>query len=266
MIEVDVQQALQRTAACRHAPAACRAGRREPAFGLAVLVTDVADQHFQHILHGQEADHLVVAFFPPARNARRPGGTLQQAGQRHVLDTRSSGRSSSSGRNARRAIVGRQRQQQVLDVQQADVLALDAVIDRVAAVLVAADDFQNLAQRASCSSCSRSSRELAQSTTSVHSSLPPRPAPGSAGCSESRARLECRISLSSRGCSDGRGVRRLATAGDAQDGIGAGVEQVDRRVHQPVEQVQRRGRQSDSSSGLRIARDLGASSPMTMCR
>lgn len=31
----------------------------------------------------------------------------------------------------------------------------------------------------------------------------------------------------------------LALAGNAQDGVGAGIEQVDGRVHQPVEQVQR---------------------------
>ncbi len=245
MIEVDVQQALQleQRRVATHQQLAGLVGEN-PAFGLAVLVLDVADQHFQHILHGQEADHLVVAFFHQHEMRAALAELLQQAGQRHVLGhplqrTQQLVQAEMLGQ----AIVGRQRQQQVLDVQQADVLALDAVIDRVAAVLVAADDFQNLAQRSVV-------LQLQQVLSGVgpvddlqfthlyrrgqHLDLRVARVAGAVGVQDQLELLAAVVMVVV--------CAWLALAGDAQDGIGAGVEQVDRRVHQPVEQVQRHGR------------------------
>ena len=54
---------------------------------------------------------------------------------------------------------------------------------------------------------------------------------------------------------------RLALAGDAQDGVGAGVEQVDGRVHGPVEQVQRYG--SPQRQQLRFADGPGFGCQLT---
>ena len=50
---------------------------------------------------------------------------------------------------------------------------------------------------------------------------------------------------------------RLALAGNAQDGVGAGIEQVDRRVHGPVEQVQRHRRPQRQQLGLANRPGLG---------
>ncbi|MNE13964.1 hypothetical protein D3C80_1068200 [compost metagenome] len=50
---------------------------------------------------------------------------------------------------------------------------------------------------------------------------------------------------------------RLALAGNAQDGVGAGIEQVDGRVHRPVEQVQRHGGPQRQQLGLADGPGLG---------
>ena len=50
---------------------------------------------------------------------------------------------------------------------------------------------------------------------------------------------------------------RLALASDAQDGVGTGVEQVDRRVHGPVEQVQRHSGPQRQQLGLANSPRLG---------
>ena len=51
--------------------------------------------------------------------------------------------------------------------------------------------------------------------------------------------------------------RSLALPGNAQDGVGTGVEHEDRRVHQPVEGVQRRGRPQRQQLGLADRPGLG---------
>lgn len=152
-------------------------------------------------------------------------------------------------------------------MQQADELALVAVPDRVAAVLMAADHREDVRQR-------RVVLEVDQVFAGVgpvdhlqfaqlhrrgqHAHALVAGVLGAAGVEDQLQFVAAVVMLVVRA--------GLALAGDLEDGVGAGVEQPDRRVHQPVERYSGTAVHSDSSSGLRIAQDLGASSPTTMCR
>ncbi len=137
-------------------------------------------------------------------------------------------------------VQSRQFQQQILDVQQADELLAIAVVHRIAAELVATEHRQDFLER-------RVELERHQVFTGVgpvdHLQL----AHFHGGSQHTHA-LVARV-LATAGVQDQFQfftavmvfVMRagFTLAGDPQDGVGAGVEQVDRRVHGPVEQVQR---------------------------
>ena len=63
MVKVDTQQAfdLEQWGVAAHQQLARLVGENAT-LGLAVLVLDVAHQHFQHVFHGQVADHLAIGF------------------------------------------------------------------------------------------------------------------------------------------------------------------------------------------------------------
>ena len=245
MIEVDAEQALELEQRCvaAHQQLARLVGE-DAALGLAVFVLDVADQHFQHVLHGQEADHLVIGLFHHGEVRAALAELLQQARQRGVLgDDLQRAHQFVEVEGLRQAVQGGQRQQQVLDVQQADELALVAVPDRVAAVLMAADHREDVRQR-------RVVLEVDQVFAGVgpvdhlqfaqlhrrgqHAHALVAGVLGAAGVEDQLQFVAAVVMLVVRA--------GLALAGDLEDGVGAGVEQPDRRVHQPVEEVQRHRR------------------------
>ncbi|MNN01026.1 hypothetical protein D3C81_1136330 [compost metagenome] len=224
-----------------------------------MFVLDVADQHFQHVFHGQVADHLVVGLLDQGEVRAALAELFEQARQRHVLGHQLQRVGQLiEVEGLRQAVQRGQRQQQVLDVQQADELAPGAVEHRIAAVLVAADGRQDLVQR--CAALQEHQvlarvgpvhhfqlAELDRRGQHTHALVAG--VMGAAGVQDQLQLVAAVVVLVVR--------PRFALAGDLQDGVGAGVEQVDGRVHQPVEQVQRHGGPQRQQLGLADGPGLG---------
>ncbi|MNJ82083.1 hypothetical protein D3C77_812460 [compost metagenome] len=49
-----------------------------------MFVLDVADQRFEHVFHGQVADHFAVGLFDQGEVRAALAERFQQGGQRHV--------------------------------------------------------------------------------------------------------------------------------------------------------------------------------------
>ncbi len=136
-------------------------------------------------------------------------------------------------------------------MQQAGVFALIPVVDRIAAVLVEANHVEDLCQRC-----------VVIQLQEVFAGVRPVGDFQLAHFDRRGEHLDLRIGGVQRavGVQDQLQLLAavmvlvlcagLALAGDAQDGVGAGVEQVDRRVHQPVEQVKRHRRPQRQQLGL----------------
>ncbi|MNR01452.1 hypothetical protein D3C85_1172570 [compost metagenome] len=224
-----------------------------------VLVLDVADQGFQHVFHGQVADHLAVGLLDQGEVRAALAELLEQVGQRHVpahpLDrVHQLGQFQRRGQHLQQGQV----QQQILDVQHSDEFAGGLVEDRVAAVFVPAEHAEHLVQR-------RLQFQVDQVLARVgpvhhlqfaelhgrgqHAHVLVAGVAGAAGMQDQLEFVAAVVVFVVR--------PRLALAGDAQDGVGAGIEQEDRRVHGPVEQVQRCGRPQRQQFGFADGPGLG---------
>src|SRR5471032_697670 len=242
VVQVDAQQAfhLEQRRVATHQQFARLVGENA-AFGLAVFVLDIADQHFQHVFHGQVTDDLAVGFLYQSKVRAAFAELLQQLRQRHMARYALQ-RAGQLGQVERLGDVvqSRQFQQQVLDVQQADKLVAHRVIHRVAAELVAAEQREDFLERG----VEVEGDKVFARVGPVHHFQ----FANFHGGGEYTHALVARV-LATAGVQDQLEfftavmvlmVRaRLALAGNTQDGVCAGVEQVNRRVHRPVEQVQR---------------------------
>ncbi len=208
-----------------------------------MFVLNVADQHFQHVFHGQVADDVAIGFFDQGEVRAAFAELFQQLRQRHMARNPLQ-RPGQFGEVERLGDVvqGRQFQQQILDVQQADELLAIAVVHRITAELVATEHRQDFLQR-------RVELQRHQVFPGIgpvdHFQLAHFHRRG-----QNAHALVARV-LATAGVQDQfqffTAVMVLvmragfALAGDPQNGVGAGVEQVNGRVHRPVEQVQRHG-------------------------
>ncbi len=206
-----------------------------------MFILNVADQHFQHVLHCEETHYLAIAFLDQHEVRAALAELLQQVAQRQVLgDPLQRAQQFVETKVVRQVLIAGQRQQQVLDMQQTGVFALIPVVDRIAAVLVEANHVEDLRQRC-----------VVIQLQQVFAGVGPVGDFQLAHLDRRGEHLDLRVGGVQRavGVQDQLQLLAavmvlvlcagLALAGDAQDGVGAGVEQVDRRVHQPVEQVQR---------------------------
>uniref|UniRef100_A0A494G9I2 Uncharacterized protein n=1 Tax=Solanum lycopersicum TaxID=4081 RepID=A0A494G9I2_SOLLC len=253
VIEVDPQQALdleQRRIAPYQQFA--RLVGEDAALGLAVFVLDIADQHFQHVFHGQVADDVAVGFFNHSEVRAALAELLQQLRQRHVPGNALQ-RAGQFGEVERlgNVIQRRQFQQQILDVQQADEFLALAVVHRITAELVATEHRQDLFQRGvelegdqvfpgvgpvdhfQLAHFHRRGQHAHALVTWILTT---------AGVQDQFQFFTAVMVLVMRA--------GLTLTRNAQDGVGAGVEQVDRRVHGPVEQVQRHRRPQRQQLGF----------------
>ena len=245
MVKVNTQQALDleqwRVAAHQQFAGLVR---QNAALGLAVFVLDIANQHFQHVFHGQVAHHLAVRFFHQGKVRAALAEPLQQLRQRHVAryTLQRPGQFFQVEGFGQVLKVG-QFQQQVLDMQQAQKRIALGVVDRVAAEFVATEQRQDLLQRGLGVQCHQVFARVGPVDHLQLAHLDSR--------SQYTHALVAGV-LTAAGVQDqlefftAVGVIVMSAgftlAGNPQNGIGAGVEQVDRRVHGPVKQVQRHGR------------------------
>ncbi|MNJ12198.1 hypothetical protein D3C77_63810 [compost metagenome] len=260
MVQIHPQQALdlEQRRIATHQQFARLVGE-DAALGLAVFVLNVAHQHFQHVFHGQVADHLAVGFFDQGEVRAALAELLQQVRQRHVA-RHALQRAGQFGQVERLGDVVqvRQLQQQVLDVQQAEELTALGIQYRVATELVPTEHREDLLQR-----------RIGVQADHVLAGVGPIDHFQFAHfhCRGQHAHALVARVLAAAGVQDEFQfvaavvvlvVRTgFALAGDSQDGVGAGVEQVDGRVHQPVEQVQRHGSPQRQQFGFANGPGLG---------
>ena len=245
VVQVDAQQAfdLEQRGVAAHQQLARLVGQHT-ALGLAVFVLDVADQRLQHVFHGQVADHLAVGLLHQGEVHAALAELLQQGGQRHVPgDALDRADHLVQIQLLRQFAETGQFQQQVLDVHQADELAAGLVVHRIPAVLVAAQHAEQLVEAGVALDVHQvfagvgpvGHFQLAHlHRRGQHADVLVAGVVGAAGVQDQLQLVAAVVMFMVR--------PRLALAGEAQDGVGAGVEQEDRRVHRPVEQVQRHRR------------------------
>ena len=233
--------------------------REDAALGLAVFVLDITHQHFEHVFHRQVTHDLAVSLFNQGKVRAALAELLQQLAQRHVPRhaLQRPGQFFKVEGFGQVIEVG-QLQQQVLDMQQTDKGVGVSIVDRVAAELVATEQREDFLERC-----------LGVQGHQVFAGVGPVDHFQLAhfhGRRQHAHALVARV-LATAGVQDqlefftAVGVIMMGTwlalAGNTQDRVGAGVEQVNRRVHGPVEQVQRHGGPQRQGLGLADGPRLG---------
>ncbi|MNH08976.1 hypothetical protein D3C79_684160 [compost metagenome] len=208
-----------------------------------MFVLDITYQYFQHVFHGQVANHLAICFFDQGEMRAAFAELLQQVGQGHMARyafQRPGQFSKVEG--LRNMVEVSQFQQQVLDVQQANELAAFGIEYRVTAEFVPTEHRQDFLER-------RMGVEADHVFTGVgpvdhfqfahfhgrgqHTHALVAGVLATAGVQDEFQFIAAVMVFVVRAW--------LTLAGDTQNRVGAGVEQVDGRVHHPVEEVQRYG-------------------------